>query len=295
MAITSMTGFARADGTAENIAWHWELKSVNGKGFDVRCRMPGGHEPLEPSVRKIAAQHMRRGNLQVNLQISREAGANALRINEEALAQVLELALDLRKRLDAPPLTVEGMLSLRGVLETGEPEDSDEARDARHAAMLESFATACESLANMRRSEGDKLSDVIAGHLDTIESLTTAARDCPARSTEAIKARLNDQVSRLLDTGASLDADRLHQEAVLIAAKSDVQEELDRLFAHVQASRELMQADEPVGRKFDFVAQEFNREANTLCSKSVDQELTRIGLELKTVIDQLREQVQNIE
>ena len=182
MAITSMTGFARADGASDTVGWHWEIKSVNGKGFDTRCRMPGGYEVLEPAVRKIAAQHVRRGNLQINLQINRETGANMLRVNEEALAQVLQLAENLRKRLEAPPLTVEGVLSVRGVLETGEPEDSDEAKEARQTAMLESFAIACESLAQMRQSEGEKLAEVIGGQLDVIEELTEAARDCPART-----------------------------------------------------------------------------------------------------------------
>ncbi len=295
MAINSMTGFARVDGSADALTWHWELKSVNGKGFDMRCRLPPGHEALEPSCREIAARHVRRGNLQINLQINREVGASALRVNEEALSQVLSLASDLRNRLEAPPVTVEGILAVRGVLETGELAEADEVKEARHTAMLASFTEACESLAKMRNAEGKQLSDVIAGQLDTIESLSTEARDCPARTPEAIKARLAEQIARLMETGESLDPDRLHQEAMLIAAKSDIQEELDRLFAHVEAGRELLQSDQPVGRKFDFVAQEFNREANTLCSKSADQSLTRIGLDLKTVIDQLREQVQNIE
>ena len=290
-----MTGFARTDGAIDALTWHWEIKSVNGKGFDTRCRLPSGYEAIEPTVREIAAKHVRRGNLQINLQIGRDAAASTLRVNEEALAQILPIAKDLRGRLKAPAVTVEGILSIRGVLELGELEETEEARNARHAAILKDFSDACASLAAMRKAEGESLARVIAGQLDTIERLTAEARDCPARSADAIKARLSDQISRLMEASDTFDADRLHQEAVLIAAKTDIQEELDRLFAHVEASRELLASDQPVGRKFDFVAQEFNREANTLCSKSTDQSLTKIGLELKTVIDQLREQVQNIE
>ncbi|NNE25139.1 MAG: YicC family protein [Rhizobiales bacterium] len=295
MAITSMTGFARIDGTIDALTWHWEIKSVNGKGFDTRCRLPSGYEAIEPAVREIAGKHVRRGNLQISLQIGRDTATSTLRVNEEALAQILPIADDLRERLGAPAVTVEGILSIRGVLEMGEAEETEEARDARHAAILKDFSDACASLAAMRKAEGENLARVIAGQLDTIEKLTGQARDCPARSADAIKARLSDQISRLMEASDTFDADRLHQEAVLIAAKSDIQEELDRLFAHVEAGRELLASDQPVGRKFDFVAQEFNREANTLCSKSTDQSLTKIGLELKTVIDQLREQVQNIE
>ncbi len=295
MAITSMTGFARADGTSDSVSWHWEIKSVNGKGFDMRCRLPPGHEALEPSVREIVGRHVRRGNLQVNLQVSRESGQGVLRVNEEALSQVIALAQDLRKRLGASPLTVEGIMAQRGVLEVVELVETDEVKEARYAVILESLDDACKNLAVMRKAEGKKLAGIITGQLDTIETLTTDARDCPARSAEAIKVRLGEQVARLMEASETLDPERLHQEAVLIAAKTDVQEELDRLFAHVEAGRELLKAGQPIGRKFDFVAQEFNREANTLCSKSTDQSLTKIGLELKTVIDQLREQVQNIE
>lgn len=290
-----MTGFARVDGAIDALTWHWEIKSVNGKGFDTRCRLPSGYEAIEPTVREIAAKHVRRGNLQVNLQTGRDTTVSTLRVNEDTLAQILPLAQSLREQLNAPPVTVEGILAIRGILEMGEPEETDEMRDTRHAAMLKDFADACVSLADMRRAEGENMARVISGQLDTIERLTTEARECPARSADAIKARLSDQISRLMETGEAFDADRLHQEAVLIAAKTDIQEEIDRLFAHVEASRELLTSDQPVGRKFDFVAQEFNREANTLCSKSTDQSLTKIGLELKTVIDQLREQVQNIE
>lgn len=295
MAISSMTGFARADGELDGQTWHWELKSVNGKGLDVRCRMPPGHEMLEQALRTAAATYFRRGNLQVSLQVSRDLVQTAFRINDEALQSVIAVAEDLRGKLNAPPVSVEGLLSLRGVIEIAETEETEEARQARHGKMLESFSDACAALAVMRRAEGAKMAEVISGQLDTVERLTAEARDCPARAVEAIKARLADQIAKLLEASDSFDPDRLHQEAVLIAAKTDIQEELDRLFAHVDAARDLLSATEPVGRKFDFVAQEFNREANTLCSKSTDKSLTRIGLELKTVIDQLREQVQNIE
>ena len=295
MAISSMTGFARVDGALDGFSWHWEIKSVNGKGLDVRVRMPPGYETLEPRLRETAAKHVRRGNLQVNLQIAKENAASGIQVNDEALARILHIAEDLRNQLDAPPVTVEGILSLRGVLETGETPEDDGVIKARLNAMLESFAEACSGLADMRRTEGLSMAKVLSGQLETIERLAGDARDCPARTPDAIRARLAEQVGRLLEASDTFDPDRLHQEAMLIAAKSDIQEELDRLFAHVEAGRVLLDAKEPIGRKFDFLAQEFNREANTLCSKSTDQSLTKIGLELKTVIDQLREQVQNIE
>lgn len=295
MALSSMTGFARADGTHAGLSWHWEAKSVNGRSLDVRCRLPLGFEGLETAIRDVAARYFRRGNIQVVLQLAREPGAADVRLNEAVLERIVAIAEALRQRLDAPPLRVEQLLALRGVIEIAEPAQDEAAVAARDAAMLDTLDQAFRDLAVVRASEGDKLHNVIAAQLDRIAELTEAARGSPERRPETIRARLSEQLARLLEAGASLDIDRLHQEAVVIVQRSDVQEEVDRLAAHVEAGRELFASPEPVGRRFDFLAQEFNREANTLCAKAYGRELTRIGLELKAVIDQLREQVQNLE
>jgi uncharacterized protein (TIGR00255 family) len=295
MAATSMTGFARADGAHGDLAWHWEAKSVNGRSLDVRCRLPQGLESLEIGIRECAAKYFRRGNLQVALQLSRGVEAADVRLNEAVVEALIGLAEGLRKRLHSPPVRAEHLLALRGVLEIAEPVEDEAAAATRERAMFESLSTAFADLAAMRADEGRKIEAVIADQINRIAALTEAAKLSPERSPETIRARLVEQIARLLEAGASLDPDRLHQEAVIAAQRSDIQEEIDRLISHVQASRDLLAGPEPVGRKFDFLAQEFNREANTLCAKAYGRELTRIGLELKSVIDQLREQVQNLE
>ena len=295
MALVSMTGFARQEGTLDQHSWVYEVKSVNGKNLDIRSRLPHGHEALEVEIKKLATQYFRRGNFQLNLQLSRENGQTALAVNEEALETILKIAEPIQKRLGDRPIAVETLLGLRGVLEMAEPQESDEAKQARHDALIESIKAVFSQLADMRLAEGARMETVIVEQVNTIEALTKAARDCPDRQPEAIKARFKENIEKLLETSDQLDPDRLHAEAILIATRADVQEELDRLFAHVEAARELIKSDDAVGRKFDFLAQEFNREANTLCSKASSQELSRIGLELKTTIDQLREQIQNIE
>jgi uncharacterized protein (TIGR00255 family) len=295
MAVTSMTGFARADGAHDGLAWHWEAKSVNGRALDVRCRLPQGLESLEIGIRASAARHFRRGNLQVTLQLSRGAAPAEVRLNEPVVEAMIALAEDLRRRLDSPPVRAEHLLALRGVVEVSEPIEDEAAAEARDAALLASLDKLFTDLAAMRADEGRKLEALLVDQIDRIAELTEAARQSPERSPDTIRARLVEQIARLTEAGPALDADRLYQEAVIAAQKSDVQEEIDRLVSHVEAGRDLLASPEPVGRKFDFLAQEFNREANTLCSKANGRELTRIGLELKSVIDQMREQVQNLE
>jgi len=207
----------------------------------------------------------------------------------------LQAGEGLRNRIGGEPLRADLILSLRGVLEVSGAEDDEEVLSRRNARMLQSFATVLAALLAMRHQEGARLATLVSEQVRRIEALAIKARDNPARTPEAVRARLAEQVQRLMDTGAGFDETRLHQEAVLIAARSDVQEELDRLMSHVEAARTLLEEGGAAGRKFDFLAQEFNREANTLCSKAIDKSLTATGLELKTVIDQLREQVQNIE
>jgi uncharacterized protein (TIGR00255 family) len=295
MPLSSMTGYARASSALDGLHWQWEIKSVNGKGLDIRCRLPPGFETLDLPVREIAQKHLKRGNVQIGLITDHGGSEQQLAVNEMALEQILQLAERLRERLGGSPPQIEALLALRGVIDVAAP-IADEAKTAlRDKAILKSAEEAFQSLALMRRAEGAKLVAVLGLHLDRIERLVIAARDNPARSVEAIRARLAEQVARLMEASASFDQDRLYQEAVLLATRADIAEEIDRLFAHIGAARKLILSDEPAGRQLDFLSQEFNREANTLCSKASDRSLTAIGLELKTVIDQMREQVQNIE
>lgn len=295
MSLSSMTGYARASAALDGLHWQWDIKSVNGKGLDIRCRLPPGFETLDLPVREIAQKHLKRGNVQIGFTSDRGGAEQKLAVNEAALEQVVALAEKLRERLGGAPPQIETLLGLRGVIDVAAPVE-DEAQTARRdKAILKSAEEAFQALAVMRKAEGAKLTAVLGLHLDRIEKLVLAARDNPARSVEAIRTRLAEQVSRLMEVNSSFDRDRLHQEAVLLATRADIAEEIDRLFAHIEAARALVQSSEPAGRQLDFLAQEFNREANTLCSKASDRSLTAIGLELKTVIDQMREQVQNIE
>jgi uncharacterized protein (TIGR00255 family) len=295
MPISSMTGFARASGERQGLFWQWEIKSVNGKALDVRLKLPQGFEALEAPVRAALASAFKRGNLQVSLSISGQMGRETVRLNQEILDRLVAAGEVLRDRIGGEALRADVLLSIKGVVEVAtEPDDETEV-EARNAAMLASFHEALASLAAARREEGARLNAVISAQVLRIAELADAAKRNPSRTPEAIRARLKEQVHRLLEAGAALDPDRLHQEAVIAATRADIQEELDRLDSHVEAAQALLASDEAVGRKFDFLAQEFNREANTLCSKASDRSLTAVGLDLKTVIDQLREQVQNIE
>ena len=289
-----MTGFARDSAEFGAVAWTWELKSVNGKALDIRLRLPAGFEQLEQPVRQALNAGFKRGSLQANLATQIHGSAERITINRKVLDTYLTLASELREKLGGAPPTVEGLLSLRGVIEVQGEERDEAAQASLDAALLLSLQRAIAALTTSRREEGAQLQRLMSDHLSQIEKLYAAALTNPARQPEAIKARLKTQVAELVD-GAGLDDQRLYQEAVMLATKADVKEELDRLSVHITAARVLLKTAEPVGRKFDFLAQEFNREANTLCSKANDSSLTAIGLDLKTVIDQMREQVQNIE
>jgi uncharacterized protein (TIGR00255 family) len=296
MPLTSMTGFARSDGENAAARWHWELRSVNGKGLDARFRLVAGFETMEAKLREELARHAKRGNIQISLTLERNRAAAPLRVNEEALNVVLAAITDLQQRIELMPPRPEGIMALKGVLEAAEAAvETDEERASLEAALTASFAEAAAALAKARGEEGRKLEAVLSGQVDEIERLTREAAASPSTSVEAMRARLKAQVAELLGASPALSEERLAQEAALIATKADVREEIDRLTAHVAQARELFAGKEPAGRRLDFLTQEFNREANTLCSKAADVSLTRIGLELKAVIDQLREQVQNVE
>src|SRR5262245_52397936 len=290
-----MTGFARGDGMHGGTSWNWEARSVNGRTLDLRFRLPTGFEALEIRARGLAQEKLARGNCTVNLWVRRETGRAEIRLNETALRQAKVVAERAKDVTGLKHARLDTLLGMRGVVETAEAEESEEALAALHLAMIASLAGTLDELVRARGSEGERLQAVIEKQLATIARLIEIAAAAAAQQPAAIAARLAEQVARLTEAGATLDPERLHQEALLLAAKADVQEELDRLRAHVAAANELIASGQPAGRKFDFLAQEFNREANTICSKAADIETTRTGLELKTVIDQLREQVQNIE
>ena len=295
MTLNSMTGFGRSSGVHGDTSWHWEVRSVNGRGLELRFRMPSGLEGLEIKARSLGQEMLGRGNCTLNLTLHREAGVLAIRLNEAALSQALAAAKRAQglTQLAAPGL--EALLGMRGVVEVVEGEESEEAHAKLEGALLEGLAAALGQLVAARKAEGARLASVMASQLDQIASLVERAANASARQPVAIMQRLSEQIARLMESSSGLDPERLHQEALLLAAKADIQEELDRLRSHVTAARDLLAQDQPVGRRLEFLAQEFNREANTLCSKASDIEISRAGLELKTVIDQLREQVQNIE
>ncbi len=295
MALQSMTGFARREGTSGRGRWAWELRSVNGKGLDIRLRLPPGLERLETDVRKSIADRLARGNLQVSLSLSVEESRVEVVVNQDALAAVLALRDRLAGIVDPAPLKLESLMAVRGLVEFKETEEDEEAVAARDADIMAGLETALGDLRDMRRQEGDALGKILLGHVATIEALTSTVERDPSRSPQEIAARLATQVSMLLDGSSGLDRDRLHVEAALLATKADLREEIDRLKAHVAAARDLMSKGGPVGRKLDFLAQEFNRESNTICSKSNAAAVTAAGIELKVVIDQFREQVQNLE
>ncbi len=295
MALQSMTGFARREGTSGRWRWTWELRSVNGKGLDLRLRLPPGLERLETDVRRIAGENFSRGNLQATLALTTGESQMEAVLNQDAFAAVLAMRDRLEGLIDPAPLRLDTLLSIRGLVDFREPQDSEETVAARDADILSGLVAALSDLRAMREQEGAALARVLLGHVATIEALTGTIEADPSRSPQEIAARLSAQVALLMEGAGALDRDRLHAEAALLATKADLREEIDRLKAHVAAARDLVAKGGPVGRKLDFLAQEFNRESNTICSKSNASAVTAAGIELKVVIDQFREQVQNLE
>ncbi|MES2599254.1 MAG: YicC/YloC family endoribonuclease [Pseudomonadota bacterium] len=295
MALSSMTGFARSHGTSGPYAFEWELKSVNAKGFDFRMRLPAGWDDVETAARKRATELLSRGTVYANLTVKRTGAASIVRINEDVLASILKVVSEISARTDAVAPSVDGLLGIKGVLEVVEPESDEAEMQVARTAVSASFEQALQSLIDMRKREGIALGQILSLRMDEIERLAQKAEAAPGRKPEAIRARLAEQIAVLLETSDRFDADRLSQEAVMIAAKADIREELDRIASHIAQTRELLGKGGAVGRRLDFLAQEFNREVNTTCSKSNDIELTNTGLEMKNVVEQFREQVQNLE
>lgn len=295
MALASMTGFAREVGQTGPWRYVWELKTVNAKGLDVRLKTPPGFEALGEEARARIGRALQRGTCFASLTASREASPAVARVNTALLNSLVEALAPYDGRLGLRAPSVGALLGVRGVVEIAEAEEDEAAAAESAAGMLEGLDRALSELVVTRRQEGEALRGLLDRRIDAIEELAAAADACPARKAEAVKARLAEQIAALLDASQGLDPNRLHQEAVLLAAKADIREEIDRLRAHVGAARELIGKGGPVGRRLDFLAQEFSREANTLCAKANDVALTVIGLDLKTEVEQFREQVQNVE
>lgn len=296
--LMSMTGFAREGGsTADGTAFVWELRSVNGRGLDLRLRTPPGQDALEPLVREAAGKRLKRGNVSANLSLKREERPR-LAPDPAALDQLLEIAQALAARIPgAAPPRAEALLALPGVMRAEVPEAEEGADEARRGELAAAFSRALEGLVAARRAEGEALHRVLSALLDEIVALHEAAGREAAGQPEAQRARLMEQVGALLGEGgtARVPEERLAQEVAILAQRSDVREELDRLGAHIEAARGMLRTGEGVGRKLDFLVQEFMREANTLCSKSASVALTRVGLDLKAAIERLREQAANVE
>jgi uncharacterized protein (TIGR00255 family) len=295
MSVQSMTGFARSETAWNGARFVWEIRSVNGKGLDIRLRLPPGYEALETAARNAVSDAFTRGNMQVTLQAGEGAASVEAIVNEDALEAVIALVHRLGDRLEAQKPTLDGILNIRGILELREPELDSASKAERDTAILAGLDEAIAALAAMRKREGAELVRVLSGQIDRVANLADAVENSPTRSPEAIRARLAEQVAALLDAHQGLDMDRIHMEAAILATKADLREEIDRLRAHVGAVRELLAEGGPVGRRLDFLAQEFNRETNTICSKSNAAPVTAIGLDLKVLIDQFREQIQNLE
>ncbi len=294
MAVCSMTGYASSDGICGNVAWMWELRAVNGKGLDIRMRIPSGYEGLEQKLRTQCGEVLTRGNLQISLTAKEQSAATELVVNQSALDSVLKIAKGLEEQGYEKPST-DGLLSIRGVLEERHIERSDEEKSELLAAVENGFAEALDALVKARETEGQALADVLRGQVSQIADGVEKVIADPSRTQSAIKERLQQQVQNLIESNSNFDEERLYVEAAILATKADLQEEIDRLLAHIKSAYALLDDGGPIGRRLDFLAQEFNRECNTICSKSNAAPVTAIGLELKVLVDQFREQIQNVE
>ena len=295
--LTSMTGFAARSGSADGFTWNWELRSVNGKGFDLRFRMPDWLAVLEADLRKHVGTIVTRGSVSLNLRVAREAGENPVEINPDALNRVLDAIAQIEERAGATgvnltPASASDVMSFRGVMDV--PQNRDASVELLDA-LRSDIAPLLSSFNEMRIAEGASLHGVLSRQLDEVETLTKDAQALLADRADDMRRNFEAAIARVMDSRAEMDEARLAQEIAVLAVKSDVTEEIDRLHAHIAAARDLVSSGVPSGRKLDFLCQEFNREANTLCSKAQNAKLTEIGLALKVLIDQMREQVQNVE
>jgi uncharacterized protein (TIGR00255 family) len=294
MTIASMTGFARAAGSTGSWRLAWELKSVNARGLDARLRLSPPFDAIEPDARAKLSRKLNRGTIHATLAAQRDAAIPEVRINQDLLRELIAAITQIPLPERIAPATLDGLLAMRGVVEIIDAAEDETAILRARASALDLLDEALDSLVAMRQSEGGALALVLSARLEKIAALTQAADACPARKPEAIRARLAQSLAYLAEN-ANFDQNRLHQEALMLAAKADIREELDRLAAHIGAAHELLAKGGAAGRRLDFLAQELSREANTLCAKSNDASLTGLGLELRVEIEQFREQIQNIE
>ena len=294
MTLKSMTGFARRDGSEEPFTWHWEVRTLNSRGLDIRLRLPLGFEAIEGRAREMCKAQLARGNCTLNLTVKRTLEEGRMRLDEQALMDVAAIVKRAQELIEVKKPALDALLGIKGVIVQADEEGAADTK-GQHEAILADLALLLADLEASRIAEGKHLQTVLGGHIDEIETHVGEIEASPARAPEAILERLSSQISRLLQTNQEFDEQRLHQEAALLATKADIAEELDRLRAHIASARDLLDHGDPVGRRFEFLTQEFNREANTICSKSNDGAVTKSGLALKAVIDRLREQVQNVE
>ena len=290
-----MTGFARIDGAEDGYNWVWELRSVNSRSLDVRLRLPNGMDHIETDVRNMVSERLTRGNVSVSLTLQKPPSRQEVLIKSEILDQILQISKRLSENHNISPPSVDGLLAIRGVLEVRDEEENVQQLKNIEIGILEGLSKGLDELVKNRYAEGERLIVSIARHLDEIDSLVEEASSIDEAQPAVMLKRMREQINSLANELPALTEDRLAQEAAILAVKSDIREELDRLSAHVEGGRELIEGGSPVGRKLDFLCQEFNREANTVCSKSSALKLTRVGLELKAAIERLREQIQNIE
>ncbi len=296
MTMRSMTGFSRLSNGDEEGNWLWEMRSVNGKGLDLRLRLPQGYEDLDPKIRDLSRKYLSRGNCNFALSLNKQGGDKVVTLNEAALKSAAQAFKDAADILEtAAPASLDKILAVKGVLELVDGQESQHQITQSKLNVMADFELALKALVAARQEEGQRLTVLFEGYLHTISGLIKSAEKSPSRTIEAITARLEKNIALLFGRTESLDETRLHQEAILLATRADIEEEIQRLHSHVAAAHLLLAEQGAVGRKFDFLIQEFNREANTLCSKANADDITKIGLALKVLIDQMREQVQNIE
>jgi uncharacterized protein (TIGR00255 family) len=297
--IASMTGYARSQGADDRRRWVWEARSVNGRNLEIRCRVPQGFDRLENPSRTAVGGRLKRGNVALTLTLTSERQSSPLRINRALLAELASLVEDVRKSTGAAAPSADGLLRVRGVIEEEEEDgQTEEQLAALDKALMATLDEVLKALVAARAAEGKALAKVIDGHVDEIEGLCKRAAERALAQIGTVRSRFESQLAELMGRVPQLSEERFAQEVALLVGKADVREELDRLAAHIAQARTLLaeaRGDNPVGRKFDFLCQEFNREANTLCSKSADIELTRIGIDLKGAVERMREQVQNVE
>ena len=295
MALNSMTGFARGGGAADGYRWNWEIKSVNNKGLDIRTRFPSFLDGFDLTVKKIVGKTLTRGSIFVNLTVDNDNDEGTLVINEPRLQSLLAVAAKYQNREGVAPATLDGLLAVKGVVELALTDHTEDSLAALQRALTASLKQVLDDLKAARADEGARMQAFLEGQLEEVAGLAVAARDHAGDRLEAMYTRFKDQLAKLTKIEKPVSDEKIAQELATMTVKADIQEELDRLDSHVEEAKLLLASKKPVGRRLDFLCQEFNREANTLCSKSSDTALTKIGLDLKVLVDQFREQVQNIE